>query len=172
MIKGVKLDGFSNYWIFPTLGMVWSNPRKDKLGRRVKGGWIGNKMPNGYWKIALIDDDGVTHHFRRCRLIWMAVNGEILESYEINHLDETPSNDSIFNLSCISHTDNINYGTRNERSAQKHSKQVAAYQNGILIMTFPSTAEAGRNGFSQGVVAACCRGERQSHKGYQWRYLN
>ena len=53
----------------------------------------------------------------------------------------------------------------------KKSKQVAAYKNGTLIMTFPSTQEAGRNGFDQGNVCACCRGKLPHYKGYNWRYV-
>ena len=39
-------------------------------------------------------------------------------------------------------------------------------------MAFPSVMEAGRQGFNFGNVAACCRGERKTHKGYTWKYLN
>ena len=53
----------------------------------------------------------------------------------------------------------------------KLSRRVGAYKNGELIMTFQSTSEAGRNGFSSGHVSACCRGERRVHKGYNWYYI-
>ena len=42
--------------------------------------------------------------------------------------------------------------------------------DGEFIREWPSTAECGRNGFNKYMVAACCRGERKSHKGYIWRY--
>lgn len=54
---------------------------------------------------------------------------------------------------------------------QNERKQVCAFKNNELVMTFPSTAEAGRQGFCQVSVAACCRGERKTHKGYTWKYL-
>lgn len=78
----------------------------------------------------------------------------------------------------MSPKENSNWGTRNARVAEKQrndpnrSKQVAAYnKDGVLAMVFPSTAEAGRNGFTQSIVARCCNGQRQSHKGYQWQYF-
>lgn len=51
------------------------------------------------------------------------------------------------------------------------SKQVYQYnKKGELIKIWESTAECGRNGFHFGNVAACCRGERKTHKGYIWSY--
>ena len=72
--------------------------------------------------------------------------------------------------------ENNDYGTRNERIAKtmtngKTSKKVLQFTlNGELIREWPSTMECGRNGFNQGNVAACCRGERKSHKGFKWEY--
>lgn len=39
-----------------------------------------------------------------------------------------------------------------------------------LVAVWNSTMDCGRNGFSQGHVASCCRGERKQHKGYKWSY--
>ena len=76
--------------------------------------------------------------------------------------------------------ENNNYGTRNERAGKtisklqingKCSKKVLQFTlDGIFIREWPSTAECGRNGFNQGHVAACCRGEEKSHKGFKWCY--
>ena len=72
--------------------------------------------------------------------------------------------------------ENNDYGTRNERIAKtmtngKTSKKVLQFTlDGEFIREWDSTAECGRNGFSQGNVAACCRGERKSHKGFKWCY--
>ena len=76
--------------------------------------------------------------------------------------------------------ENINYATRNERAGKAISK---ANTNGKLskkvlqftlddefVREWPSLAECGRNGFCQGHVSRCCRGERKSHKGFKWCY--
>lgn len=53
------------------------------------------------------------------------------------------------------------------------SKKVAQYTlDGELVKVWESTNECGRNGFNQGNVSACCRGERNTHKGFIWKYLN
>ena len=72
--------------------------------------------------------------------------------------------------------ENINYGTHNERSAKaringKRSKTVLQLSlSGELIREWESTKECGRNGFNQGAVAACCRGEKPHYKGFLWMY--
>ena len=53
----------------------------------------------------------------------------------------------------------------------KQSKKVLQLSlDGELIREWDSTMECGRNGFNQSSVAACCRGERKTHKGFRWEY--
>ena len=93
--------------------------------------------------------------------------------------------------------ENNNYATRNERAGKaiskarkgKHlseetkrkisekttngklSKKVLQLSlSGELIREWPSVMECARNGFNQGAVAACCRGERKTHKGFRFMY--
>ena len=102
---------------------------------------------------------------------------------EINHKDEDKTNNFVFlnedgsvdkeksNLEWKNHRDNLNHGTRNERVAKALSKRVLQLSlSGELIKEWPSTQECGRNGFNQGAVAACCRGEKPHYKGFLWMY--
>ena len=67
--------------------------------------------------------------------------------------------------------ENSNYATRNERVAKALSKTVLQLSlTGDLIREWPSTMECERNGFHHGHVAACCQGERKTHKGFRWEY--
>jgi hypothetical protein len=176
-MKGIKIENYSNYWIFPELGMIWSI----KSNR-----WIGYKNESsGYWRVTLTDDEGEKHHFQLSRVIWMSVNGDIPEGMEVNHKTENKDINMISCLELCTHKDNINYGTRNARAvantdyqtiAEKltngvTSKKVGAYKNGELVMTFLSTMEAQRQGFSSGNISQCCKSERKTHKGYTWRYV-
>lgn len=55
---------------------------------------------------------------------------------------------------------------------QDLAKQVYQYTlDGKLVGIWPSTRECGRNGFDQGAVSKCCRGELQTYKGYIWSYV-
>ena len=72
--------------------------------------------------------------------------------------------------------ENNDYGTRTERAAKaringKKSKKVLQFTlDGEFVREWESTMECGRNGFCQSHVAACCRGERKSHKGFRFMY--
>jgi len=63
---------------------------------------------------------------------------------------------------------NRSSGLRNNCSSNK----VCQYsKEGCLIKVWLSVGECARNGFNKGHVAACCRGEEKTHKGYIWKYL-
>ena len=52
------------------------------------------------------------------------------------------------------------------------SKKVGQYDlQGNLIRTFGSAREAGRNGFHASGVSAACRGEKHTHHGFIWKYM-
>lgn len=51
-----------------------------------------------------------------------------------------------------------------------YRKQVLQYDlDGNFIREWMSVSECCRNGY-QGVISACCRGERRRYKGFQWKY--
>lgn len=138
---------------------------------------------NGYQKVQLFDNEGNGKWYKVHRVVYEAVTGEPIPSdMEINHRSEVKTENMISNLELVSHKENINYGSRTERAKKsninnpKKSKQVGAFKNGELLMSFPSTAEAHRNGFNSSAVSACCRNcfHREGnnvYKGYTWKYL-
>ena len=78
----------------------------------------------------------------------------------------------------VTYEENNNYATHNERSAKartngKLSKRVLQFSlTGEFIREWESTQECGRNGFNQGAVAACCRGEKKQYKGFLWMFAD
>lgn len=130
------------------------------------------KFKNGYYRVGLTNNEGKVKLFTLHRVIYEAVTGEpIPEGYEINHIDENKENNSRSNLELLTHKQNINYGTGIERRSATRSKTVGAFKNGELVMSFKNIMDADKNGYSFGCVARCCRGERKTHKGFEWRYL-
>lgn len=169
------IPDYSSYVILPNEGLVYSLKSNN---------YVGAKAPNGYWHCALRAYDGTQWNTGVHRVIWIAVNGDIPEGLEVNHIDENKSNNSIDNLNLLTRNENTNYGTRNKRAAKaisktntnnpKRSKRVGMYKDGVLIKTFPSTVEVQRQlGFDCSSIGKCCRGVKNynSHKGFQWQYL-
>ena len=157
----MKLEGYSDYEIYPEKGKIWSYKRNK---------FVGAKNKNGYWKCNLTNDNGEIWKGGLHRFIWFAVNGEIPEGMQVNHIDENKNNNSISNLNLMSPKDNINWGDGIERRSKKLSKPVIGIKNNKIHYYFPSTQEAKRFGFVQGCVARCARCERNSYQGYKWQY--
>lgn len=170
-----KLYQVSNWGRVKSLDR-WIKYSDDRL-RFFKGSILkAVKIKDGYLSICLCKD-GKQKNFLVHRLVWEAFNGEIPEGMQVNHINEDKTDCSLGNLNLLTHGQNCNWGTRNKRSAEKRkngklSKAVLqlTYPGLELICEWPSAAEAGRNGFSQGAVSDCCLGRRKSHKGVTFRY--
>lgn len=160
----LKIDNFSNYEIYPKEGKVWSNTTNKFIGSKTR--------KTGYWNSVLTADDGTIWKAPLHRVIYTACYGQIVDNMEVNHIDENPDNNSIFNLNLLTHNDNINWGNHNVKSAKARSAPVGAFKDNVLQFTFESVNDAGRNGYCKSHICNCCNGKRKSHKGYEWRYID
>lgn len=160
---------FTKYEVYSD-GRIWSYSHKKFLKP------ITNK--NGYQLVHLTDNEGNAKFYQLHRVVYESVTGsKIPEGLEVNHISEDKTENFFANLNLLTHKQNINYGTGIKRSAKaringKRSKAVGAFKNDELVMVFPSLQEAGRQGFYQGNIYACCNGKRKTHKGYTWKYIN
>lgn len=151
-------------------GKIWSYSHKKWLKPQ--------KNKDGYYRVWLSDNKGNAKLYLVHRVVFEAVTGKpIPEGYEINHISEDKTENFFENLELVTHKQNVNFGTGIERCRKSRSKQVGAFKNNELVMTFSSTNEAGRNGFNQGNVSACCsncyiREGNNVYKGYTWKYLD
>ena len=125
----------------------------------------------GYYIIELCKQS-IKKKYQVHRLIYEVFNGQIPEGYEINHLDERPVNNRLENLNLVTHKENCNWGTRNERSAKKRSKVVLQFTlDDILVKEYQSTHQVEREtGFASQYIIACCNGKYKTAYNYKWKY--
>lgn len=163
-----KFRDYNKYEVFED-GRIWSYSHKK---------WLKPKTnKNGYKEVVLTDNKGKRKTYYVHRIVYQAVTGEpIPEGLQVNHINECKTDNRFENLNLMTLKENLNWGSARERSIKSQSKQVGAFKDGKLIMTFSSTNEAGRNGFDQSAVAKCCKNcynkeGNNLYKGFEWRYL-
>ena len=166
------IKGFEGIYQVSNLGRVKSLERIDARGHRLKEKILKpHPSDNRYYRVGLCKNSKVRFYMVH-RLVWEAFNSPIPEGYEINHLDERPVNNALSNLSLVTHKENLNWGTRNERSAKKQSKTVLQFTlEDILIKEYPSAHQVEREtGFAFQYIVNCCNGKYKQAYGYKWQY--
>lgn len=89
---------------------------------------------------------------------------------EINHIDETRTNNHVDNLEFCTHQYNLNYGTYQLRKAERMSKPVTQKtKSGETIKTFKSMIDAERQtGIKDSSIGQCIRGKLKHAGGFLW----
>ena len=155
-------------------GNVYSVERIGVNGRKL-GGIILKPRYNrgGYPQVQLYKNGKVKTKYIH-RLVTEAFIPNPKKLPEVNHKDENPSNNELSNLEWCDARYNNTYGTRIERVVQIQSKKVRAVnvETGEVV-TFSSTKEAGRKGYSCGNVSQASRGIYYGgnlYRGHRWYY--
>ena len=120
--------------------------------------------------------DGIGKRYSVHRLVWETFNGEIPEGYEVNHINETTTDNRLENLNLMTHIENVKYGNGINRRAEKqkttrYCKPVLQYTlDGEFVREWPSLTELRRNGFHSQCVANCCNGIQDKAYNYIWKF--
>lgn len=183
--------GYEGLYEVSNLGRVksldYNHTKQEKILRQVK-------MKNGYLYVNLYKNTKM----KLCRIHKLVANAflENPNGYTcVNHKDEDKTNNCVDNLEWCNQKYNVNFGTGikrrvtntdykartnkidykaiSEKQKNDPNKSKTVYQydkQGNLIKIWESANECKRNGFNQGHISACCRGELKSHRGYIWSY--
>lgn len=129
---------------------------------------------NGYVSV-LLSKDGVKKMISVHRLVAEAFLPNPDNLPQVNHKDENKQNNAVVNLEWCTASHNINYGTRNQKVANKRSRKVKCYSlDGELINVYNGITESMRNlklpTHAISLIIKCCKGKVSSAYGYKWEY--
>lgn len=130
----------------------------------------------GYMYFWVTDGSGIRVH----RAVMEAYLGRKLKPTEhIHHIDGDRTNNAISNLQVLTLGEHSRihrneehargkalFGNNNEK---RKRKVIGVNANGDKLV-FNSLAEGKANGFSH--ITDCCKGKRETNKGYKWRYAD
>ena len=174
------VEGYEGLYAVSSNGGAKSVERFDSLGRLWKERILRpTKTTDGYLLVQLYKD-GKRKKYLVHRLVAQAFIPNPDNKPCVNHLDENKTNNHYSNLSWTTPKENSNWGTCQQRRAEKKrgiyntkkSKAVCQYTlDGQFIKEYPSTMEVHRQlGYNQSSIGACCRGLYKTAYGYKWKY--
>ena len=170
------IPNYEGIYQVSNLGRIKSLERIDARGYRLKEKILKPGLVCGYYQVSLYKNSKVKHYMVH-RLVWEAFNGTIPEGYEVNHINEVKTDNRLSNLNLMTHKENMNYGSRTERSAKKQingklSKVVLQFTlDNILVKEYQSAHQVERElGFNRGNICSCCNGKLKTAHGFIWRY--
>ena len=125
----------------------------------------------GYLKVGL-HRNGECKWYDMHRLVAQAFIPNPQNLPEVNHKDENKTNNSVQNLEWCDSKYNNNYGTRNQRMAEKLSKPILQYtKSGKLVREWKSTRDVERNlGYFHNSISNCCNGKLKSAYNFIWKF--
>lgn len=185
------IKGYEKFYQVSNLGRVRSLDRvvvkiryKKQLPSSLKGYILKpNKDKDGYLYVVLVKDKQ-RKTLKIHRLVAQAFIPNSDNLPQVNHKNEDKTDNFVYvdldgtinteksNLEWCDNQYNCNYGTHNQRSAEKRSKPVLQYSlEGEFVKEWVSASEVQRQtGFDRRNVSSCCRGKQKSSKGYIWKY--
>lgn len=157
---------------------VWDRQGKERISRN--NGW--NQLSKGKVITPVLNDKGykmVRLHAKgkkSCKTIHRLVAETFIERVDgknfVNHIDGVVTNNHVNNLEWCTPLENVQHAYRT--GLAKVNMPVAIEMldlNGNVIREFYSTHEAAREvGAQPPNIVKVCRGKRETHHGYKWRY--
>jgi len=155
------IDGYVGIYQISNLGN--SKNKKEKILR---------PKNNKKYKQVALNKNGKKKFFFVHRLVAKAFIDNPKQLNEVNHKNENTTDNRVENLEWCNHKYNVNYGTRNIKTALKNGKEVCQFdKEGNLLKTFKSTRSAERecNILHQN-ISDCCNGKVRQAGEFIWKY--
>ena len=179
VIKNIK--GFEGLYIINDSGN-----NEETVFSIQKNCWIKPNIRNGYLCVNLFKN-GKYYGFLLHRLIGFHfikkpehLKNIRFDKLQIDHISTNKMDNSISNLRwCTAKENSDNPISFEHRCSSQQNSQwskerslvvLQLTKDGELVNTYKSVSDCAKQGYNKGHVAACCRGEEKTHKGYIWKY--
>ena len=158
------IKGYEGLYQVSNLGKVKRLVGKGCKKERI----IKPNLVRGYCQVRL-SKDGIVKPLYLHRIILETFNPvEGMDKLDCNHRDENKENNCLNNLEWLSHKENVNYGTRNERAAVTLGKAVRCLDDKKL---YSSMNEASRQtGINISGISRCCQNKQKTAGGKHWMF--
>lgn len=172
--------GYEGFYEVSNIGRVRSLARivecNDGRKRKIKDRILKGSSYSGGYSGVTLHKDGCTKTANIHRIVAEAFVPNPLEKEEVNHKDENPSNNHASNLEWVTHKENLNYGTRQERARKAivEAQGRAVWQlsrDGELVAEYESlSAACNATGTHVPNIVKCAKGIYKTAGGYIWKY--
>lgn len=173
------VHGYEGLYKVSNKGNVRSVDRINHIGRKYSGRILKPSPNTGGYLLVDLCKNGIRESKRVHRLVAEAFIPNSNNYPEVNHRDEVKTNNRVENLEWCTSRYNTNHGTLIERISKK--VRAVNIETGEVV-TFNSTREAGRKGYSHSSVSAASRGDYNdgrgkligdghTYRGYRWSYI-
>ena len=142
-----------------------------RIRHKVKNNLLRPVETSGYYKVRL-SQNGHTEDWLVHKLVFMSFyNEENDNNYCIDHIDGNKHNNCLDNLRKITFSENVKNAYYTQKT-NSNIKPVNQYNlNGMLLATFPSSREAGRQlNLDSSSITKCCKGKVKTVGGFIFHY--
>ena len=157
------IKGYESIYQVSNLGNV-KNVKRNKL--------LKQESINGKYKRVTLTLNKKQKHFQVHRLVATAFIPNPLNLPCVNHKDENPSNNNVYNLEWCTYSYNINFKNRNYKM-QSHSKKVCQmdFEGNILAIYISASFAGNVMKVDHSNIYKCCNGEISYAYDYKWKYF-
>lgn len=163
MDEWVPVNGLEGHYLINRKGDIKSDHPKKK-GKLIKP-WIGT---DGYARVDLYCNNRRVR-VRINRLVAQTFIPNPQNKCDVNHIDNNPLNNDVSNLEWVTRSENMRWCVKFDRQHVKKIPIIAKHIATGKEISFESTQDAMRHGFSQSCVWRCIHGLNKTHKGYEFR---
>ena len=130
-------------------------------------------MDRGGYLLVWLHAGGKRKTLKVHRLVCEAFHDNPNNKSDVNHINEDKTDNRACNLEWCTRRENVNHGTRNERSAKALSKPICQYTlDEKIVKTWASLTEVKRQtGFGQSHISEVANGNRKTAYGFIWKYV-